>query len=335
MQSHKTNKPRISVLMPVYNAEKFLRQAVDSILEQTYGDFELIAIDDGSKDNSGKILDDYAASDHRVRVFHQQNQGLVATLNRAIELSKGEYLARQDGDDVSFPLRFKQQVATLDAKADVVLVSGGFEVFDEEDEFLYREVLPTDDQDIKRAMYLRNPIGHGSVMFRREAAITAGLYSDQHGPTEDYELWSRLAKQGKFAAVEQAVYHWRVNPAGITSNSNQAMLKIMKGHIDRLWLDHTPPLISSQQLRQKGYYYFTAYRKRGVDMKNNMLADNAQIALKMMRRGQFWQGCRQLLAVAMVGRSGIRAVYHRLRVVHQSSVDVIRKRALFGRQDPA
>jgi glycosyltransferase involved in cell wall biosynthesis len=335
MQSHKTNTPRISVLMPVYNAERFLRQAVDSILEQTYADFELIAIDDGSKDASGTILDEYAAQDPRVRVFHQENQGLVTTLNRAIELSHGEYLARQDGDDVSFPLRFEQQAAVLDSQPDVVLVSGGFEVFDEEDEFLYREVLPTDDQEIKRAMYLRNPIGHGSVMFRKDAALAAGLYSDQHGPTEDYELWSRLAKQGKFAAVEQAVYHWRVNPAGITSNSNKVMLEIMRGHIDRLWLEQAPPLLSAKQLRQKGYHYYSTYRKRGVDMKNDMLADNAQIAFKMMRRGNFFMGCRQLLAVALVGRSGLRAVRHRMLVVRRSGVEAIRKHALFGRQDAA
>lgn len=335
MKNQKTNTPRVSVLMPVYNAGRYLRQAVDSILDQTYSDFELIAINDGSTDGSGKILDNYAAIDSRVRVVHQKNQGLVASLNHAIELSRGEYLARQDGDDISFPSRFEQQVKVLDSDPEVVLVSGGFEVFDKDDEFLYREVLTADNQDIKRAMYLRNPIGHGSVLFRREAGISAGLYSGDHGPTEDYELWSRLAKIGKFAAVEQAVYHWRVNPTGITSTSSKRMIEIMKGHTDKIWREHPPALIPISELRSKGNHYYTTYRKRGVDMKNNMLADNAQIALKMIRRGQIATGCRQLLAVALVGRSGLRIVYHRLRIVHRSNVDTIRKHAQFGRQDPA
>lgn len=326
-------KPRISVLLPVYNAEQYLKQAVDSILEQTYENFEIIAIDDGSKDASGRLLDEYAALDSRVRVIHQENKGLVATLNRAIDLAQGEFLARQDGDDVSFTRRFEQQVAVLDTEPSVVLVSGGFEVFDQDDEFLYREVIPADDREIKRALYLRNPIGHGSVMFRKAACVEVGKYNDKVGPTEDYELWSRLAAVGKFAALEASVFHWRVNLAGITSTNNGVMVKIMRDHIGELWAREAPAVLSSRDLRIRGREYYDSYHKRGVDMKNVMLADNAQLAFKLMAHGQFLKGVHQLAAVALVGRSGLRAVYHRLHVVRQSSVDLIRQKAKFGRQD--
>jgi glycosyltransferase involved in cell wall biosynthesis len=317
--------PKVSVLMPVYNAERYLKQAIDSILDQTFTDFELIAINDGSTDKSGQILDYYKDIDGRVIVVQRENRGLVATLNEAIQLAKGEYLARQDSDDISFSTRFEKQVEVLEANENVVLVSGGFEVFDEQDEYLYREVLPTDDEDIKRAMYLRNPIGHGSVMFRKAACIEAGMYGDKAGPTEDFELWSRLAKLGKFSAVEGAAYHWRVNTQGITSNNNKLQAQLMKEHINNIWQKSFPKVMTSHILRQRGKYYYKTYTKRGVAMKENMLADNAQLAVKMVRRGHVVKGIQQMVAVALVGRSGLRAVYYRLHHIRKGSTSAFRR----------
>lgn len=317
--------------MPVYNAGRFLPAALDSILEQTFTDFELIAVNDGSTDESGKVLAAYASRDSRLRVVtHRQNQGLVATLNEAIDLAKGAYLARQDGDDISFPTRFEQEVGVLDQHPDVVLVAGSFEVFDEQDEFIYREVLPTEDEDIKRAMYLRNPIGHGSVMFRKDACIQVGKYSPDCGPTEDYELWSRLAKVGKFHALETATFRWRVNTRGITRSKNDLLVSIMKQHLTRRWTDTPPPVLSRRKLYARGLYYYRTYPKRGVDMKNVVLADNAQLATKLIRRGRPLAGLHQLLAVLFVGRSGVRAVLYRLHILRKGAADLIRQRARTG-----
>ena len=320
--------------MPVYNAGRFLGPAIDSILGQTFSDFELITINDGSTDGSGKILEAYAKRDKRMRVVHQKNMGIVSTLNKAIDLSKGKYLARQDGDDISFLTRFEQQIAILDAREDVVLVTGSFEVIDEQDEYLYREVIPTNDRDIKRAMYLRNPIGHGSVMFRKSTCLDVGKYSADCGPTEDYELWTRLAEAGKFAGTEGTLFRWRVNTNGITSTKNDLQVTIMKQHIDKLWKKSPPDMLSRADMYKDGMYYYKTFPKYGVSMKEIILADNAQLAIKLMHRGRPLEGIHQLMAVFFTNRSGIHAVLYRLHVIRHSALSVIRSRTRIGRQDP-
>jgi glycosyltransferase involved in cell wall biosynthesis len=328
-----TKNPLVSVIMPVYNNDEYVKQAVDSILEQTYPHFELIALDDGSKDNSGKILDEYAKRDPRVRVVHKENEGLVKTLNRGIEMSKGELIARMDGDDISFPKRFEQQVAVFQSHPKVVLVAGGFEIIDEENEFLYREVIPAKSEDIKRSMLLRNPVAHGSVMFRRSALDKVGPYSSDCGPTEDFELWTRLATVGDFHGLEQTVFRWRVNFKGITRNNNTAVVENMKRHQDRLWENNFPEIWSAKRLRDNGRHYFMNYKKRGMDMKNIVLADNASIAIRLVMKGHAMKGLHQLFAVATANRRGIKAAIHRVRLAIKGKTSKWRQYAKFGRQE--
>lgn len=327
-------KPRVSVIMPVYNAEPYLKSAIDSILEQTFEDFELIAINDGSSDNSAQILDHYARIDKRVIAVHQENKKLVATLNRGIKMARGEYIARMDSDDLSFPRRFEQQVALLDAQPRVILVAGGFEIIDEESEFLYREVLPAHDRDIKRSMLLRNPIAHGSVMFRKSACDKVGGYSDAFGPTEDFELWSRLSLIGEFAALEQTIFRWRVNTKGISSNNNKLQLEIMKRHTQALWASSFPKVIPASQLRSDGRSYFKTYKKRGFDMRNILLSDSAQIGLKMIRHGRPLMGLHQLCAVIFSTRTGFKiGIRHVTKYTMGGTKNTIRRYLKYGRQE--
>lgn len=328
-----TKKPRISVIMPVYNAAPYLKEAVDSILGQTFEDFELIAINDGSKDNSQEILNHYARIDKRMKVVEQKNSGLVKTLNRGLEMAQGEYIARMDSDDVSFPRRFEQQVAVLAAQPKVVLVAGGFEIIDEESEFLYREVIPARDRDIKRSMLLRNPIAHGSVMFRKDACEKVGGYSDAFGPTEDFELWSRLSVIGDFVGLEETIFRWRVNRKGITSNNNKLQLEIMKSHTAALWASRFPEVISAETLREDGRRYFRTYKKRGYDMRNIILMDNAKIAFQMMKRGRLLMGLHQFFAVATASRKGFSTALHCLKLTVRHTSQGIRRYAKFGRQE--
>ena len=326
--------PRISVVMPVYNAERYLKEAIDSILEQTYENFELIAINDGSKDKSGEILDHYAKIDRRVVVVHQKNSGIVKTLNSGIVQAKGEFIARMDSDDISFPRRFEQQIEVFDTNDDVVLVAGSFEVIDEEGEFIYREVVPTRDRDIKRSMLLRNPIAHGSVTFRKSACEKVGLYSDAFGPTEDFELWTRLATVGKFVGLEASIFRWRINTQGISSNNNKLQLEIMKRHTAALWGVQFPDILSGKTLRHDGRHYFQTYKKRGFDMRNLMLADNAKIALRMIRSGRPIMGLHQLLAVMTSTRTGLRYGLLEVKVAAFGSTRrSIRRFVKYGRQD--
>lgn len=321
--------PLVSVVMPVYNVEPYLAQAINSVLNQTYSNLELIAVNDGSKDGSGAILDEYARRDPRLIVVHQPNQGVVAAANHGINLAKGEFIARQDSDDVSFPRRIEQQVEAMLKHPDIELLTGSFEGFDEDDEFIYRDVLPADDHDIKRAMYLRNPIGHGTTMYRAATLREVGAYGangDVRGIAEDYELFLRLAAKGKFHALEAPMYHWRINSKGITSTQNKLMVQIMKELVDALWQRSTPPVIGTAELRRRGNHYLKTYKKRGVSMKYAMLADNAQLGIKMIKYGRPGMGIHQLFAVFCVGRSGAHAVRMRLRYLRQGTTAAIARK---------
>ena len=267
-------------------------------------------------------------------VVLQKNSGIVATLNRGIEIAKGEFIARMDGDDVSFPRRFEQQLAVFDANPDVVLVAGGFEIFDEEGEFMYREVVPAHDRDIKRSMLLRNPIAHGSATFRKSAVLAVGGYSNAHGPTEDFELWTRLATVGKFAGLEETIFRWRINTQGISSNNNKLQIEIMKRHTAALWAVSFPELLSAKQLREDGRKYFKKYKKRGFGMRTILLSDNAKIGLLMIRHGKPLLGIHQLCAVMFSTRSGFMLAWHQIKLAFIGSAKhTIRRYVKYGRQE--
>ena len=161
---------KISVLLPVRNAERYVGMAIESILSQTYGDFELLALDDGSSDRSLQILRDYEVRDDRVRVFSRENRGLVYTLNELIAKANGLLLARMDADDISLPDRFRKQVEFMDAKPDHVLVGGWIEQINDAGQPIGIIRTPTFHSDIDRAHLCGHcSVWHPTVMMRREA----------------------------------------------------------------------------------------------------------------------------------------------------------------------
>jgi hypothetical protein len=202
------NAPVITVLMPVFNGERYLREAVASILNQSYGDFEFLIIDDGSTDRSAAIIDSYR--DPRVRlVRHQANLGLVPTLNRGLELARGKYVARMDCDDISLPDRFAKQVALLEAAPEIGVCGGWIEYF------MGRELvleLPAEDQAIKQALLTFNPMAHPTVMIRASVIERHRIRYDPDYPhVEDYELWSRLAALTGFANIPEVLLKYRIH----------------------------------------------------------------------------------------------------------------------------
>lgn len=208
--------PAVSVVLPVYNGAAYVQSAVLSILGQSWTDFELIIINDGSKDASGEIVD--ALCDARIRVFHQQNRGLAATLNRGIELARGRYIARQDQDDLSLPERFARQVAYLDANPDCVLLGTAAEIWvgDHADGRAHDH--PTDHAALAFELLFNNPFVHSSVMMRRDAVLAVGGYTTDPArqPPEDYELWSRLARYGRVANLPERLLVYREVPASMS-----------------------------------------------------------------------------------------------------------------------
>ena len=204
-----SNQPLVSILLPVYNGAEYLAAAIESILSQTYRNFELIIIDDGSSDDSAKIIREF--KDPRIRVYHQENQGLAATLNRAIKLAKGEYLARQDQDDFSLPQRLEKQIMFLEAHRHHGMVGGWAEIWvgNTRSERIHRH--PSENHHLQFDLLFDNPFVHSSMMLRRSVFETVGLYSTDKArqPPEDYELWSRVARHFAVANIPEVLLVYR------------------------------------------------------------------------------------------------------------------------------
>lgn len=204
--------PKVSVIMSVYNGEKYLREAIDSILNQTFTDFEFIIINDGSTDGTREILESY--SDPRVRLFHQENIGLTRSLNRALKLARGEYIARQDADDISLAKRLETQLKYFDADPSLTLCASRFRVIDENGNFIGC-IHPTVSDKLLQWHLLSwhllfgNQIGHASVMVKKEALLKLDGYALSVKRAQDYELWSRMSFTCKMIVIPDVLFYWR------------------------------------------------------------------------------------------------------------------------------
>lgn len=205
--------PLVSVVMSVYNEEQYLGGAIDSILRQTFQDFEFIIIDDGSVDHTPMVLEGYY--DSRLRVFHQANQGQSSALNRGIRLASGCYIARMDGDDISLPERLEKEVHFLDAHPEVGLVGTWCLKVDATTGNRRPQSLPEEDGAIRRFMRVDNPFIHSSVMIRKAVLDRVGLY-DEGFIWQDYELWVRIAKHHRMANIPEPLIIRRKHPTSIT-----------------------------------------------------------------------------------------------------------------------
>ncbi|RYY67587.1 MAG: glycosyltransferase [Chitinophagaceae bacterium] len=212
------NPPKISVLLPVYNAGPFLAEALESVLQQSFGDFELLVLDDGSTDASAEIIASF--TDPRIRYLpNDRNRGLVYTLNRGLELAQGTYIARMDADDVCHPERFAAQASFLDQHPEVAVVATFLDMMDEAG-----APLPpwNDDRanstpaEIRECLLRTNCLAHPSVMGRAELLRTY-RYRPEQKEAEDYDLWLRLVADGyQLAKVPQPLLRYRVLTSSLT-----------------------------------------------------------------------------------------------------------------------
>jgi len=214
-----SNSPKISVLMSVYNNSKLLREAVDSILGQTFSNFEFIIINDASTDKSVEILRDYAKKDKRiVLVDNETNIGLTKSLNRGLQIAKGQYIARMDADDISELNRFSLQVDFLDSNPDIGLLGTHAQSINEKGEkFGIWETLEN-DAEIKELLKKRNCFCHGSTMFRAECIKNFGNYREEFKFTQDYDLWLRISEKYKVANLGKNLFNFRKSPNSISGS---------------------------------------------------------------------------------------------------------------------
>ena len=276
---------RVSVVMSVYNAAEHLAATLDSILAQTLTDFELIAIDDGSTDGSGAMLDAYAQRDARIRVVHQENRGLTRALIAGCAIARGTYIARHDAGDLSDPERLATQTRILDEAPDAVLVACATQYVGPELEPLWvarpREAPNAPMHVLRGTELLDGPTHHGSVMFRRDAYERAGGYRAPFAYGQDFDLWYRLAQLGKFAAAPEVLYTARITPDSISGSARPQQQELarlslaalearLRGESDEAILDEAAAVTrlrgaASGRTKAAGLYFIGEMLRRNRD----------------------------------------------------------------------
>lgn len=208
------NAPMVSVILSVYNGEIYIGRAVESVLSQTFTDFEFIIVNDGSTDGTSCLLSEL--NDPRVVLVAQDNKGLIASLNTGCSMAKGKYLARQDADDVSLPERLEKQVAFMEAHPDVGLLGTAYRQVDEDGKELRSVTPPGDDRGLRKALIRYNPFCHGSVLERKSVFEDCGGYRLDLKHVEDYGLWFEFARRSRLANLPEVLYEWRYSGGNVS-----------------------------------------------------------------------------------------------------------------------
>jgi glycosyltransferase involved in cell wall biosynthesis len=219
--------PSISVILPAYNAEKYLGEAIESILNQSFQDFEFLIFNDGSTDATKEIIDRY--NDSRIIAYHSNvNQGYVHWLNEGIKLAKGQYIARMDADDISLPERFQLQYDYMETHPEIGVCGSQIEIIGSGE--LVKK--PFTDNDIRWWFFIGNPIAHPVVMIRKEVLSQHQLfYKNELKPAEDYDMWCRMAQKTKIANLQTILLKYRYHPSQeSTANAGIQNINFDKGY---------------------------------------------------------------------------------------------------------
>ena len=228
--------PAISVLMPVYNGDRYLTEAVESVLAQTFTDFEFLIIDDGSTDRSLQILQQYAAQDKRIRLISRENRGLIATLNQMLELAQGEFLARMDADDIALGDRFAAQLEFLRQHSDYVCVGGAYALMDAQGRTVLPLEMPETNEEIQQAILSgRTIINHPCAMIRRQALEAIGGYDAAMVTVEDLDMLLRLGEVGKLANLKQMVLKYRFHMESVSAKRSEFQHQMAQEACRRAW----------------------------------------------------------------------------------------------------
>lgn len=218
-----TRSPAISAVLPVFNAEAYVREAVESILQQTFTDFELIIINDGSTDGSAAILRELAARDPRIVLVERVNDGLVSALNEGIARARADLIARMDADDVAAPERFALQYARMKAAPELGVLGSFIQLMDKTGSAIRLGTYPVTSMETARFLEEGCPLAHPTVMMRREAVLKAGGYRRIFSHCEDYDLWLRISELGfAIANVPKPLLNYRIHGSNVSAVHRQA-----------------------------------------------------------------------------------------------------------------
>jgi glycosyltransferase involved in cell wall biosynthesis len=280
------SQPKVAVVMPVFNGETYLRAAIESILGQSFEDFELVVVDDGSTDGSPSIIKSY--KDSRLRNYRQSNTGLALALNKGINLSRGAYIARMDADDISARTRLEVQYRFLQDHPAVGLAGTWIWVIDQNGKRLAEKKEPTTPEEIRREMMTYNCFNHGSVMFRKSVFEQAGGYSNvypESQPVEDYALWLRILKYCDGANIPEYLYFWRQHTGSVSSlekkKQQEQSFIVSQAHITT----RIAELENDKNKRKELAYCF--YRMGVLLYRRGLTKESKKYLLKSLRANPF------------------------------------------------
>jgi len=271
--------PVVSVLMTIYNAEPYLQESIESLLAQSFSDWELIAVENGSADGSPAILSGY--NDSRIKVFPLlKNIGRTPALQYALEQARGKYVAVLDADDVSHPERLAKEVQFLAAHPDVVLVGTWIEQMDAAGKVFRALEPPTDNAALLECLGWRDPIANSSVMYRRDKALAVGGYPQQYTYSQDYALILELVRLGKIAVIGEQLCRVRIFPGNMTNAPAHRVALAQEGIALLRQAAQVLPL--SSRARRMNRCAIAKYEIR--------------YGIAILRRGEIWGGLRKILA---------------------------------------
>ncbi len=256
------DNPLVTVLLPVYNGQEYIIEAADSILQQDYRNFELLLINDGSKDDTDRLIRQKLLDDPRVRYVSRENKGLVATLNEGIAMAKGEYIARMDADDIAHTTRLSKQVKFLRQNPDVALVGSAYNVVNQKGELTGKRRPPCRHSLIKPMFMFGSPMAHPSVMLNKKLALADLYYDSRYIHAEDYELWLRLSLKYKLANISDICLDYRVLPQSISRRyTNEQQQSVVKAQLEHLYYSEHESSMSKHAAVLLGFQSANVIRK--------------------------------------------------------------------------
>ncbi|BAY87273.1 glycosyl transferase family protein [Calothrix parasitica NIES-267] len=303
-----TSTPKISVLMSAYNGSIYLRESIESILNQTFTDFEFIIINDCSTDNSWEIITEYAEQDQRIKlVNNQENIGLTKSLNKGLNLARGEYIARQDADDVSLPQRFEKEVLVLNNNPEVALVSCDIEIIDSQGNPIDKLQRACEPDLVEWYLIFCNRLaGHSQVMFRRELVVNLGGYCESYRYSQDYELWCRIVKLGKILILPEILLQQRRHEGSIskskTEEQNAYAFAVTRQNISQL----IGKEISLEEAKYLMYFWVTFSPSRKAPMIHSRIKEIKKAFIEQKKSQSFSEENISLKLDNLIGNQFVR-----------------------------
>lgn len=225
-----TKNKKVTVLLPVYNAEKYIEEAIESVLNQTYRDFRLLLIDDGSTDKSSDLIHNF--TDDRIDyIKNEKNMGITKTLNRGLDLINSEYIIRMDSDDICYPNRFFEQVKFMDQNTEIVVAGTNIKKISDQSKTKVSTVA-TNPEQVKTELLFNSPLRHPTTILRNKVLKKENFkYSEEYIATEDYGLWIEISKKYKLTNINKVLLDYRIHEDGITVHAKKNKEKRDSAHI--------------------------------------------------------------------------------------------------------